>query len=138
MLSGCTTGLAMKAMNGVGMCPPSVMQNAQQVDAVLRDVSEGTPVEALEGLTVERRMELTQRGGGMVNVLMYRTGHPRCRTMPTETEFTPVMVQNGVVLGVGDEVFNQYRRTSSHVEDVTPEEPEEEMTLGRLYKSLPF
>lgn len=129
----------MKAMDGVGICPPSVMQNAQAVDGVLQGVEVGsTSVSALEGLLVERQMAITLRDGGMVSALMYRTGHPRCRNMPTEEEFTPVLAQDGRVVGVGMVAYQQYVMQSADVRDVTPDEPEEPMTFGRLYKSLPF
>lgn len=140
VLAGCTAGLAMKAMDGIGICPPSVMQNAQAVDGVLQGIEVGsTSVSALEGLLVERQMAMTLRdGSGRVDALMYRTGHPRCRNMPTEEEFTPVMVKDGVVAGVGMVAYQQFVMGSSDVRDVTPEGPEEPMTFGRLYKSLPF
>ena len=137
-LSACTTGLAMKAMNGIGMCPPSAMQSAQSVASVLQNLPIGSPAAELEGLTVERRLDLTQRDGRTVSALMYRTGHPRCRNMPTEEEFTPVMVQDGQVVGIGTEAFNEARRTSRTIQDVTPEAPEDPMTFSRFYKSLPF
>lgn len=137
-LSSCTTGLAMKAMNGIGMCPPGAISAAQQAAYVLDGVQVGSSVDALAGLEPERRINMSMAGASDVVALMFRTGHPRCRNMPTEEEFTPVLVQDGFVVGVGMEDFRSFQIRSSHVRDMTPEVPPGPLTFSQVYKSLPF
>ena len=140
-LGGCTTGLAMKAMNGIGMCPPEAVAEANQNFAVLSDLAPGQSVNALDGLTAERRIDMTLRSGERVEALLYRTGHPRCRNLPTEGEFTPVIVDGqGIVLGLGQAAFMQYQHQAMSSRDESPqaESSTQPTTMVGLWKELPF
>jgi hypothetical protein len=138
-LSGCTTGLAMKAMNGIGMCPPDAVATANQNFAVLSEVAPGQSANQLSGLTPERHIAMTMKGGDQVDALLYRTGHPRCRNLPTDGEFTPVLVDaQGLIVGIGPAAFEQYRAAALNVQDETPKGPSEPVTVSGLMKALPF
>lgn len=138
-LAGCTTGLAMKAMNGIGMCPPEAIATANSNFAVLSELAPGQSVNALADLTPERRMAMTLRSGEQVEALLYRTGHPRCRNLPTEGEYTPVIVDSqGIVLGIGEAAFGQYHRAALTSEDETPQAASQPTTLVGMWKAMPF
>lgn len=140
LLQGCTTGLAMKAMNGVGMCPPGAIQQANEVSAALGQLAVGDDIRVLEHMTPERRMVLTLRGGGDVEARLYRTGHPRCRNMPTEQDFTPVLVDaQGLVIGVGEVAFHHARSQSLRVVEVGGgDAAREPLTFSAMWKAMPF
>lgn len=138
-LTGCTMGLAMKGMNGIQSCPPEAMTAANQNYSVLLDVQPGQGAEVLDGLTADRQMKLTLKGGDVVEAYMYRTGHPSCRNMPTEREFTPVLVSGeGLVLGVGDVAFEHFRSQSLQVKEIGSTEKPRDTSLIGMWKSLPF
>lgn len=138
-LAGCTTGLAMKGMNGAAACPVGAVRDANQTFATLQNLHVGDSADMLEGLPVERRLALGQRDGSTLEAFLYRTGHPRCRNMPTENELTPVLVDgNGLVQGVGEVAFMEARRTATERKDLTPEKEEEPTTFVGMWKALPF
>ncbi|MCP5404875.1 MAG: hypothetical protein H6922_01435 [Pseudomonadaceae bacterium] len=119
LVSGCTTGLAMRAMNGVGACPPDALRTAQENYGMLQSVRVGEGADRLQGLVAEREMVLHLRTGEVVKAELYRTGHPQCRNMPTEEDFTPVLVNElGLVSGMGNIAFAQTRARASRVEEV--------------------
>lgn len=139
-LAGCTTGLAMKAMNGIGMCPPGAVHEANQVAALVGQLAVGDDARYLEGLQAERTLMLTLRSGEEVQARLYRTGHPRCRNMPTEQDFTPVLVNGqGLVVGIGEVAFHEFQRGAVRTQEVgAVEQPREPWTLTGMMKALPF
>lgn len=137
-LGGCTAGLAMKGMNGAAACPVNAVRDANQNFAVIQNLNVGDSADLLEGITPERRIALGMRDGTTLEAQLFRTGHARCRYMPTEHEFTPVVVDgNGLVRGVGEAAFNEARRAASASRNLTPE-PDEPTTFIGMWKALPF
>ncbi len=137
-LASCTTGLAMKGMNGAAACPVGAIAGANQNFGVIQNLHVGDSADMLEGLRAERRIALGQRDGSTSHALLYRTGHPRCRNMPTENEFTPVVVDaNGLIQGIGDVAYLQARREATSSRDLTPENDEPTTFVG-MWKALPF
>ncbi len=102
-LTGCTTGMAMMAMEGTAHCPPSAFQVAQYNAVTLQSVQAGDSRNILlSSIGIpEQVKEVTVSKGDIFEVFFYRTGHKACRSMPTNEEYTPVVLKEGVVIGKG-------------------------------------
>lgn len=122
LLSGCTS-VALNGLNGIGACPAAAVRNANTNYYVLSNLPPNPTVNDLAAAAPEDRDRLTLRDGRTVEVWSYRTGHPRCRNMPTEEEFIPVVVDpaTGAVLGIGSALGRQFRTQAVARLDLTPD-----------------
>ena len=120
LLSGCTS-VALNGLNGVGACPADAVRTASANYYMLSNLPPNANVNDLSGEPSERD-RLTMPNGRVVEVWSYRTGHPRCRNMPTDVEFTPVVVDpaSGAVLGVGNQADREFRTMAVARADLTP------------------
>jgi hypothetical protein len=111
-LSGCLTTLAMEGLNSTEACTPSAVREAMGNAVILSNVQAGSSIASLAGLSgPERKTSMMLAGGQMVDVLGFRTGHNRCRNMPTVAEFTPVILTHqGLVLGLGENALRHFSR----------------------------
>jgi len=103
LLTGCTS-LAMEGLNGTGACPVDAVAVTTGNVSGLNGLTPGATVNDLSGLTgPEKRQKIRLMDGRSVEVWSYRTSYSLCRNMPTEEQFTPVIVDanTGLILGVG-------------------------------------
>ncbi len=113
-LSGCLTTLAMDGMNGIKPCPPSAAATAMSNAAILDYAKAGDNVQVLSSMSPpEKRHTVVLSDGTLVDILGFRTGHPRCNYMPTEAEYTPVaLTRDGRILAIGPEEVYRFRGMS--------------------------
>ncbi len=122
LLSGCTS-VALNGLNGAGACPADAVRTASINYYVLSNLPVNPTVDDLAAAEPAERDRLTLRDGRTVELWSYRTGHPRCRNMPTEEEFIPVVIDtsSGEVLGVGSQLGRQFRNMAVARADLTPD-----------------
>jgi hypothetical protein len=109
-LQGCGAALAMRGLEGHGYCPTGLHERAGYIYQYLNEISSNTPVETVVqtiGLPEVRTQEVLSNKS-RVEVWHYRTGHENCRGLPTETDFSPLVVGNGKVYGGGLRYYQQY------------------------------
>ncbi len=111
--SGCLstfTSTAMLGMEGNGHCPPGVQQQAHQLAYDLQYIPPGIHASQLPTTlaTPAEKTQITLQRGEVLDLWLYRTGHEKCRGMPTEKAFSPLVLQNGYVWGGGTAYYNQY------------------------------
>lgn len=109
-LQGCTTGLAMMAMNGVKHCSPEMLQTVQHNVSRLPYVQRGQPQHeaiALLGYGEVQNAILTRQG--VYDVQFYRTGQWGCRVGTAENTLVPVVFYQSYVIGVGEEAYAPLR-----------------------------
>lgn len=111
--SGCTTGVAMVAMNGFGYCSPTSFKQAQFKSGVLRNIYVGQPVSSFASrVGAPDKTRKIQTVQGEAELWEYRLGSEYCRNTSEET--IVVISQNGVVQGVGEGDYKRLKTAQSN------------------------
>lgn len=105
--SGCTTGMAMMAMNGFGACSPADFRHNEFRNTRLHTVSAGTDKDVLvqQFGTPEKEKSFKTRAGKIFRVMFFNTGAAHCRSYTPDS--VPIITYQGTVYGAGEETYQR-------------------------------
>ena len=95
------------------VCNPQTLRQARYFAANSYYLEQGqSKYEVLQmlGSPEKNQKRYARANGAPVEVFLYRTGHKACRNMPTEENYTPVVLYNGTYWGHGKQfAYNALR-----------------------------
>lgn len=114
IVQGCAANVALTAMNGFGACSPDAFRQAQYRQSSISTIYRGEPkMSVLQKLGRPfKSFQFRSKNGQSAEALTFKNTAMHCRTYADEK--TLIIIQNGVVQGVGDEFYRSYRVSFLH------------------------
>lgn len=102
-------GMALQGLEGTGHCPPGMYAYANGLVTRMRQLQTNVSMEqviAYLGQPVERK-QVVLSDARALEVWLYQTGHRKCRGLPTEEEYSPVVFRDALLMGAGLPYYDQ-------------------------------